>query len=120
MVLFAVRTDNTGFDSNSPEYALYKNTGFKDCYNTPLSAIIYNCSAVKASLQQQDSVVGLTTPSLSLPNNSNDNKTVYSWCEVMSCVNDLKVVPSTPHSSAFWATTLEVWNKAAITFLTSF
>ncbi|CAI7589159.1 unnamed protein product [Penicillium viridicatum] len=120
MVLFAVRTDNTGFDSNSPEYALYKNTMFKDCYNTPLSAITNNCSAIKASLQYQNEVVGLTTPSLSIPNNSNGNKTIYSWCGVISCLNDLKVVPSTPHSSAFWATSLEVWNKAAITFITSF
>lgn len=120
MVMFAVRTDNTGFDPKGPEYALYKNTMVKDCYNTPVSAITYNCSAVRASLQHQGKVVGLNKPSLSIPNDSNGNETVYSWCEIISCFNDFKVVPSTPHSSAFWATSLEVWTKAAITFLTSF
>ncbi|CAI7577825.1 unnamed protein product [Penicillium discolor] len=120
MVLFAVRTDNTGFDPKSPEYALYKNTMFKDCYNTPVSAITYDCSAVRASLQHQGQVVGLNKPSLSIPNYSNGNGTVYSWCEIISCFNDFKVVPSTPYSSAFWATSLEVWTKIAITFITSF
>ena len=121
MILFAVRTNNTGFDTKSPEYALYKNTMFKDCYNTPLSNITYDCSAIRSSLYKRNgTAVGLDRPTLSLPSNASEINTVYSWCEVMSCFSDFKVIPSTPRPSAFWPTLLEVWNKAAITFFFSF
>lgn len=125
MVLLIIRTDNTGFDPNSSEYALYKNTMFKDCYNTPPSPITYNCSALKAYFQsafvrRNDSVLAFIDTSLSLPNDSNDNSTAYSWCEAMSCFNDFKVIPSTPRPSAFPPSALETWNKAGITLMLAF
>jgi hypothetical protein len=125
MVLLRTRTDNTGFDPNSSDYALYKNTMFKDCYNTASSAITYSCSAVKASIQsafvqKNSSALAFINTSTSLPNDSNGNTTIYSWCEVMSCFDDFKVIPSTPRPSAFPPSALEAWNKAGITFLLAF
>ncbi|KAJ6140317.1 hypothetical protein N7471_006803 [Penicillium samsonianum] len=120
MVLFAVRTDNTGFDPNSPEYAVYKNTMFKDCYKSP--GLTQDCASIKTYLLDVNTsgVVALIGTSLPVPNNLTNNNTIYNWCEVISCFNNFKVIPSTPRPSAFWPTILEVWNKAAVTFLMAF
>ncbi|KFY80099.1 hypothetical protein V499_00988 [Pseudogymnoascus sp. VKM F-103] len=50
IVTFAVTTDNNGFDHNSPEYALYKNSRFKDCYDSH-SPVANNCTAIKSVLR---------------------------------------------------------------------
>ncbi|PGH09239.1 hypothetical protein AJ80_07716 [Polytolypa hystricis UAMH7299] len=45
-----LRTDNNGFDLESPEYALHKNTRFEECYNAPALEAGNNCTAIKAML----------------------------------------------------------------------
>ncbi|KXG45968.1 uncharacterized protein PGRI_048240 [Penicillium griseofulvum] len=120
-VLLAVRVDNDGFDSNKPEYALYKNTIFKDCYNRALPTITHDCSAIMARLQETKSDYGFfSKPYLSQSNYLDTNRTAYDWCDIMSCLNGFKIIPSKPRSSAFWPTTLDVWNKSGITFLLAF
>ncbi|CAG8206498.1 unnamed protein product [Penicillium salamii] len=127
MVWFAVRTDNPDIDLNSLEYASYKNTMFKDCYNTPMSNKTYDCLAIKASLPTRMGNTKYLFPSVIFPRDNitgylnrdtiSHNDTGhprYSWCEVMSCFSDFKVIPSTPRPSAFWPTTLGVVNQATI------
>ncbi|CAG8072473.1 unnamed protein product [Penicillium salamii] len=127
MVWFAVRTDNPDIDLNSLEYALYKNTMFKDCYNTPVSHKTYDCLAIKASFHTRTGNNNSSIPSVVFPRGNitgyikrgpvslNDTgHPLYSWCEVMSCFSDFKVIPSTPRPSAFWPTSLGVINQATI------
>lgn len=122
--MFVVQTDNSGFEYNSPEYTLYKNTVFKDCYNTSVSATTTpDCPSIKAILQQNNSAGAVGTlghTTLSQSGNSKNNNSTYSWCEVMTCYNDFKIIPSTPRPSAFWPTLLEAWDITAITFLLAF
>ncbi|RAH51181.1 uncharacterized protein BO95DRAFT_437930 [Aspergillus brunneoviolaceus CBS 621.78] len=108
-VLLAVETDNTGFSTDNPDYALYKNTGFKECISTPVSALPSNCSVIRESLRSEPGgVLALLRPHL--------RHSSQSWCEVMSCFQDFKIIPSMPRPSAFWPTALDTWNKTAITF----
>ncbi|KAJ6100181.1 hypothetical protein N7467_001716 [Penicillium canescens] len=122
IVLFAVKTDNNGFDQNSSEYALYKNSMFKDCYNVP-PPVVNNCTAIESILRLgQDDIVAQNFGYISKLNifdstNSETRKSSYDWCEVVSCFNEFKIVPSSPRPSAFWATTIAAYTKAAMIFL---
>ncbi|OQE32253.1 hypothetical protein PENSTE_c001G03202 [Penicillium steckii] len=122
--IFAIKTDNTGFDSHGSDYALYKNTRFKDCYNTPLSNITYDCSTVREYLspanETDNGVIAFHKPTLSLPNSATGVKTNFSLCEIVSCLSDFKVIPSTPRPSALWPTALEVGTKVAVIVFFSF
>ena len=122
IVLFAVKTNNNGFDQNSSEYALYKNSMFKDCYNVP-PPVVNNCTAIESILRLgQDDIVAQNFGYVSKLNifdstNSETRKSSYDWCEVVSCFNEFKIVPSSPRPSAFWATTIAAYTKAAMIFL---
>lgn len=123
-VLFAVKTDNKGFDQHSSEYALYKNSMFKDCYNIPPS-VANNCTIIESIMRLgQEDIVAQNfgyVSRLKIFNSSISNtpKTSYDWCEVVGCFNGFKIVPSSPRPSAFWATTLGAYTKAAMVFLTA-
>ncbi|KAL2813211.1 hypothetical protein BDW59DRAFT_167572 [Aspergillus cavernicola] len=47
IVLFVVRTDNSGFELGNPEFALYKNARFKECYNTAPRG---DCTAIRNAI----------------------------------------------------------------------
>jgi hypothetical protein len=93
IVMFAVTTDNSGFDQDSPEYALYKNSRFKDCYNNH-PPVANNCTAIKSMMryplddyyhaQNITYLMSTELPSSSLPENR------YNWCDVVSCFNEFK------------------------------
>ncbi|OQE02579.1 hypothetical protein PENSOL_c002G03246 [Penicillium solitum] len=111
-VLFAVNTDNKGVHQGTAEYALYKNTRFKECYGNPALDNANNCTVIDSYLKK--SMRDLASQGISYVNkleyydaNLPDSQRIsYSWCQVAGCFNDYKVVPSEPRSTAFWATTI--------------
>ncbi|KAE8325662.1 hypothetical protein BDV39DRAFT_178468 [Aspergillus sergii] len=106
-VVFAVKSPNVGgYRSDSPEYALYKNTRFEECYSAPGSTT--NCTAMRIALNSSTIAgFGYLRSSAVFNENSSD------WCEAVSCFNDYKVVPSTPRDSAMWPTLLTSWAACA-------
>ena len=107
-VVFAVKSPNVGgYRSDSPEYALYKNTRFEECYRAPGSTT--NCTAMRVALNSS-TITGFGYLRSS-PVISEDNSSV--WCEAVSCFNDYKVIPSTPRDSAMWPTLLTSWATCA-------
>lgn len=126
-VLFAVKTDNEGMPRpGTPDYALYKNTIFKDCYDDFLpndGSNSNNCSAIQSILENgRPEIVSegigyvfkLEFSDTSLPR---DERVPYTWCQAAACVGDYKVVPSSPRDTAFWATSLGAYTKVSVVFV---
>ncbi|KAJ5306465.1 hypothetical protein N7508_005480 [Penicillium antarcticum] len=114
-VLFAVKSPNFGgYSSDSPKYALYKNTRFEKCYSTQAST--RNCTAIRVALNVTkitgfgDNDVGYLSSSKVFGKDSN---TISDWCDTMSCFNNYKVIPSDPRDSALWPTLLTSWAASA-------
>jgi hypothetical protein len=118
-VIFAVKSPNFGgYSSDSPGYALYKNTRFEECYSTPAS--MTNCTAVRVHLNHTSdagiSIAGFRDNGVGYLNSDKafeDSNGSASWCEAISCFNDYKVIPSTPRDSAIWPTQLTGWAASA-------
>ncbi|KAJ5652799.1 hypothetical protein N7507_010225 [Penicillium longicatenatum] len=123
-VIFAVKTRNIGgYTTDSPEYTLYKNTRFKECYDISASATT-NCSAIRVTLNDtsipgfQEHNVGYLG-SDKLFDNQKGSDITWDWCEVISCFEDYKVIPSTARDSAIWPTLLTSWGAVATFILGS-
>ncbi|KAB8217924.1 hypothetical protein BDV33DRAFT_205855 [Aspergillus novoparasiticus] len=107
-VVFAVKSPNVGgYRSDSPEYALYKNTRFEECYSAPGSTT--NCTAMRVALNSS-TIAGFGYLRSSVVFNEDNSS---DWCEAVSCFNDYKVIPSTPRDSAMWPTLLTSWATCA-------
>ncbi|EIT79550.1 hypothetical protein AO1008_01909 [Aspergillus oryzae 100-8] len=110
-VVFAVKSPNVGsYRSDSPEYALYKNTRFKECYSTTGSTT--NCTAMRVALNS-DTITGFGYLRSSKVLNEDKSNPNSDWCEAVSCFHDYKVIPSTPRDSAMWPTLLTSWATCA-------
>ncbi|CAG7957732.1 unnamed protein product [Penicillium olsonii] len=121
VAVHVVKKDRTGFDSNSLEYELYKNTIFEGCYNSTRSNITSECPEIRASLQNQNSpALDFYPVTLKWSNVLKNHSSEPDWCDVVSCFSDFKVIPSIPRPSAFWPSLLEVWCKLIITFIAAF
>ncbi|CAG8225546.1 unnamed protein product [Penicillium salamii] len=122
-VMFAVKSLNfrdyrPGNPSpDSPEYALYKNTRFEECYSTRASTA--NCAAILVALKRTgiNKITGFGDNNLGyLGSNTvfdEGSRSISDWCEAMSCFNDYKVIPSTIRDSAIWPNLLTSWTASA-------
>ncbi|KAF7532672.1 hypothetical protein G7054_g7734 [Neopestalotiopsis clavispora] len=111
----------------TPEYALFKNTNFSQCASAPIEAV--DCTALKANGfgQGSRSFPGvdqggfvLYSRTKNYTSDDDDNSETYStlsWCEMMSCFSDFKVLPSTPKPSALKPSNISVWININITAL---
>ncbi|KAJ5475965.1 hypothetical protein N7475_001694 [Penicillium sp. IBT 31633x] len=122
-VLFAVNTDNKGVEQGTADYALYKNTMFKDCYDKPALDNANNCTIIDSFLKRGKSDVvsqgigymaKLDLYDSALPDYE---RTSYSWCQVAGCFNDYKLIPSEPRSTAFWATSIGAYTEVSMIIL---
>ncbi|KAH6842967.1 hypothetical protein B0I37DRAFT_313390 [Chaetomium sp. MPI-CAGE-AT-0009] len=106
VIIQSVTTDNTGFDPNHPDFALYKNSRFKECYNLVPDA--QNCTAIRAGLRAQatrlsdefgyvDNTAGWAAYSTA---EHGANPPIYGWCQIVSCFNGFKIIPSEARPSA--------------------
>ncbi|KAL5045578.1 hypothetical protein BDW71DRAFT_208120 [Aspergillus fruticulosus] len=121
-VLFATRphSTDTSLDPDSLEFALYKNSRFYECYEKTNFPVNLNCTAVQAALNttagDYHGVGHISTNQILRGDNADGTG---DWCDVISCINDYKVIPSTPRDSAIWPTLLTVWTQAAFFFIGS-
>lgn len=122
-VMLAVKTDNNGFDPDSSEYALYKNSGFKDCYNNP-PPVANDCTAIESIVRatvgynlRPQNISYISNLKMVNESTSETRKALYDWCDVVSCFNEFKIVPSSIRPTAFWTTTIGASTKFTIIFL---
>ncbi|GIJ89413.1 hypothetical protein Asppvi_008353 [Aspergillus pseudoviridinutans] len=113
LITLLVKFNNT---ANSSDFALYKNTKFKQCASVVPEAS--NCSAIAAAWKESDLYstyadlgryyvleTGVTAP----------NKYSYDWCQIVSCFNGYKVIPSSATDSAMGPTALYGWWAITLT-----
>ncbi|KAH6617988.1 hypothetical protein B0J18DRAFT_459098 [Chaetomium sp. MPI-SDFR-AT-0129] len=113
LIIRAVTTDNTGFDSSHPEFALYKNTRFKACSSStssPDTTLLTEpeCAIIRANLTalsgsdfgylDRDLISSLSASSSS--SNTNTNTTKHTWCALATCLSTFTVLPSNPLPAA--------------------
>jgi hypothetical protein len=100
-----------------PDFSLFKNSRFEDCLlSTPTNDV--NCtwiydSALKAPLRLPGTVSDSPhfMTELIYYNDANDifSGGTEEWCRLTRCLSDFKVVPSSPHPSAYGFTGLDAW-----------
>ncbi|KAH6640611.1 hypothetical protein F5144DRAFT_599297 [Chaetomium tenue] len=106
IIVRSVTTDNTGFDPNHPDFALYKNSRFKECYN--LTPDTQNCTAIRAGLDAHstrlssefgyvDNTAGWAAYTSA---EQSAHPPIYDWCQIVSCFNGFKIIPSEARPSA--------------------
>ncbi|KAK3292673.1 uncharacterized protein B0H64DRAFT_234068 [Chaetomium fimeti] len=106
VIVRSVTTDNTGFDPGHPDFALYKNSRFKECYN--LVPDTQNCTAIRAGLRAHstrlsnefgyvDNTAGWAVYGSA---ERRENPPIYDWCQIVSCFNGFKIIPSEARPSA--------------------
>lgn len=119
IIVFAVKKHKAGgISSDSPEYALYKNTRFQECYNNASVSANTDCTAVENRLNngrssgfEENNVAYINTDTLY----DGDNYDIsWEWCEMISCFSDFKIVPSKPRPLAIWPTLLTTWGPVAL------
>lgn len=119
IIVFAVKKHKAGgISSDSPEYALYKNTRFQECYNNASVSANTDCTAVENRLNngrssgfEENNVAYINTDTLY----DGDNYDIsWEWCEMISCFSNFKIVPSKPRPLAIWPTLLTTWGPVAL------
>ncbi|KAI6084199.1 hypothetical protein F4821DRAFT_243429 [Hypoxylon rubiginosum] len=108
-----INTDNTGFESDHPNFHLFKNSGFEECSSLVPDAA--TCTAILdiirhlpgSSLAPQYLDRGYTP--ITTDWRSHDG-THYSWCTSVSCFNGFKVVPSSYRQTIIGLTNFDVLN----------
>jgi hypothetical protein len=110
ILIYLLVNSNTSTDS---EFALYKNTRFKDCAAVVPDAS--NCSAILTTwMKESGSGHGAYYANLGRfyilgTQVTTENKVSYDWCQTVSCFNDYKVIPSSANDSAMGITALHGW-----------
>ncbi|KAI0385595.1 hypothetical protein F5Y04DRAFT_188388 [Hypomontagnella monticulosa] len=120
-----INTDNTGFEPENPNFALFKNSRFEEC--AALTPDPANCTAIVDILRNAPYELDKEylrrgyTPISSQWRSHQD--TDYDWCTFASCFHGFKVVPSNPRDSIIGQTNFGLWsslNMSAIAFLLTF
>ncbi|KAJ5510025.1 hypothetical protein LT330_007100 [Penicillium expansum] len=87
--------------SPGPDFQFYKNTRFKECAAVVPDA--NNCTAITTFWN------GEGNHYISKTNYGGNGNPSYEWCQIASCFNDYKVIPSSPNDSAMGLTALYSW-----------
>ncbi|KAF5008994.1 hypothetical protein FDECE_4757 [Fusarium decemcellulare] len=121
-VIMATIKGSESTDVNTPEFTLYKNSQFASCVQrTPQRAV--NCTLLEANLNKRryadldwighrDHHHFMSGPGYQITNDARDPRP--SWCDLASCLDGWKVIPSTPRDSAFGLTALRAWTNLLI------
>ncbi|KAI2624646.1 hypothetical protein GGS26DRAFT_564537 [Hypomontagnella submonticulosa] len=120
-----VNTDNTGFEPENPNFALFKNSRFEEC--STLVPDQANCTAIVDILRNAPYELDkeyLNRGYTPISSQWRSRKGIYyDWCTFASCFNGFKVVPSTPRPSVIGQTNFDLWNSlnmSALPFLLTF
>lgn len=131
-----LNTNRTGFEADSPEFPLYKNTVFKNCSSfDPDPALCEMVAREMAArplpllVSEQPNGTFLTqdyfpwdSDSLEWDSDTMTYNFTYNWCEAVRCFKGYKVIPSSPYPSAYLPNRFTIWdsgNMAAVAYLIS-
>lgn len=114
-----IYTSHAGIDESSSDFALYKNSRFRECANTSPEQV--NCT-----LLQGNALNGYQPPAQKDPQNhflvymtfrdfegNSSELPTYTWCEMVSCLKDFKVLPTALRPSALQLPSLKTWFQYA-------
>lgn len=119
---FIAETDTTSFEPDSPDFDFFKNSRFKECYNTQPDAA--NCSVIadllrpKAPPENQPGAMS-DMATTSIVSHSEGSPISYDWCQVAGCLNGFKIIPSTPRHSALGLAYIGPWCFTAVLLFSS-
>lgn len=115
-----IYTSHAGIDESSSDFAFYKNSRFRECANTSPEQV--NCT-----LLQGNALNGYQTPAQKDPQNhflvymtfrdfqgNSSELPTYTWCEMVSCLKDFKVLPTALRPSALQLPSLKTWFQCNI------
>lgn len=122
----------THTDDSTPEFALYKNSLFESCSNNTTAEV--DCALIEVDLtggsltrqwiedhrMEKEDNYFMSRPDYrvySSPDNGPQVSTTYTWCELASCLEGFKVIPSTPRDSAYGFTAMKAWSYLTMTAL---
>ena len=128
MIITFIKRGTKSGDPNSPEFAMYKNSDFKDCASS--SPFHTNCTWVN-SLGPNDDIDprylqwflennGSFLSQDDFTDPSWQTSTSYTWCELVSCLKGFEVIPSSPHPSAFFYSNIMIWSFINLTVISTF
>lgn len=104
LTIIFMNSRRVGFEPDSPEFPLYKNTRFKECAAS--SPAQTNCTLLEGHLLHKLGWYGPVTEHgqnylAVFSYQADQSAPKYSWCSLASCLSDFKVIPSTPLDRAF-------------------
>ena len=111
-------------DEASNDFALYKNSRFKECVNATPERVI--CTLLQGNLlgtgkdhtlQAQQNHFLMVLSFADYTWGDFDRRPTYTWCEMASCFKDYKQIPTTLRPSSLQLSNLKLWfqlNLAAI------
>lgn len=115
-----IYTNHASIDESSSGFALYKNSRFRECANTSPERV--NCT-----LLQGNAIDSYQQPAQRDPQNhflmdmtfhdyqrNTYEHPTYTWCEMVSCLKDFKVLPTTLRPSALQLPSLKTWFQCNI------
>ncbi|KAK7715265.1 hypothetical protein SLS64_003963 [Diaporthe eres] len=128
----AVTKRVTHTDDSTPEFALYKNSLFESCSKNTAAEV--DCALIEVDLtggsltrqwiedhrMEKEDNYFMSRPDYrvySSPENGPQVSITYTWCELTSCLEGFKVIPSTPRDSAYGFTAMKAWSYLTMTAL---
>lgn len=126
----AVTKRATHTDESTPEFALYKNSLFESCSKNTTAEV--DCALIEVDLtgryltrqwiedhrMEKEDNYFMPRPEYrvsSSPDNGPQVSTTHTWCELASCLEGFKVIPSTPRDSAYGFTAMKAWSYLTMT-----
>lgn len=117
-------------DDTTPEFSLYKNSLFESCSSNTTAKV--DCALIEVDLtkdsltwpwvedhrmvKQDNYFMSRTDYQVwSGPEDGPQVATKYTWCELASCLEGFKVIPSTPRDSAYGFTAMKAWSYLTMT-----
>ncbi|KAK4134984.1 hypothetical protein BT67DRAFT_288626 [Trichocladium antarcticum] len=110
-VATANNTASAEFEPASPDFALYKNTRFRECYHGPAPATA-NCSSVRASLAAHTRGLPAGFGYLETVDPSGAG---LDWCQTVACFRGFKIIPSAPRPAATILSDMACWWAVMLT-----
>jgi hypothetical protein len=119
IVIFMILTVIAGNETNGLEFPYYKNSRFKECTNRTLNPDA--CAAYQVYMNGSTAEALLRNDGMSVLEHrlyrSKASQVEYSWCDVASCFNGFKVIPSSPQSPVIRHTLFGTWTAINMTGL---
>lgn len=112
-----LNTDNTSFEPDSPDFPLYKNSRFKEC--SAIAPDVAKCNIIDTWWTRNPRQVYNETQArrLIMSSEFSENGTHLNWCEMVSCLNGFKVIPTSARESAIGPTNFNYSWVSALTCL---